>query len=98
MTCGRRLIYSAKVVPEWICMVTSQFNKPFYCERANIAHIKSGDNLVISTAVRDHLIPNILQLLRVQNKLTLNSMVSPYWTLVQPLGIMSAPHIGSIVT
>ena len=28
-----------KVVPEQICAVTSQFTKPFYCERPNIAHI-----------------------------------------------------------
>ena len=26
-------------------MVTSQFTKLFYCERANIAHIQSGDTL-----------------------------------------------------
>ena len=32
-----------KVVPDWICLVTSQFTKLFYCERANIAHIQSGD-------------------------------------------------------
>ena len=66
--------YYSKVVSDWICLVTSQFTRLFYCERENIAHIQSGDTLVSSTK----LISGIFRkdLLPAGNRLVTNPFIS----------------------